>query len=314
MDLSIIIVNWNTRDMLRDCLRSIPEKNKGLRVETIVIDNASQDGSGEMVSTEFSQVRLIQNTDNLGFGTATNQGMRVARGRYLLLLNSDTIVHDDVLADSVRYMDKNQNVGMMGCRVLNEDGSVQMTCSQFPSFMNLLLQTLGLNRLNRPKWLQRYQMLDWNRSDEREVEVISGCYLMTRRETVDQIGMLDEAFFLYGEETDWCRRCAEGGWKLIFAPVGCITHLGSGSISKLNYRRDLMLTEGTVRLHRKHNGYLAASAVWLLLLMFNFSRSVYWSLRSMPDSRPGTAERAGHFRRVVRHFKRAWPKHLEQLA
>ncbi|MEP4147474.1 MAG: glycosyltransferase family 2 protein [Halioglobus sp.] len=314
MDLSIIIVNWNTRDMLRDCLNSIPEKNKDLSVETIVIDNASQDGSATMVSTEFPQAKLIQNTDNLGFGTATNQGMRMATGRYLLLLNSDTLVHGDVLADSVHYMAANSSVGMMGCKVLNEDGSVQMTCSRFPGFMNLVLQTLGLNRLGRPRWLQRYQMLDWDRSDEREVEVISGCYLMTRRETVNQIGMLDEAFFLYGEETDWCRRCAEGGWKLVFTPVGCITHLGSGSISKLNYKRDLMLTEGTVRLHRKHGGYLAATAVWLLLLLFNFSRSVYWSLRALPDSRPHTAERAGHFRQVVRHFKRAWPAAPEQLA
>ncbi|MEP0201333.1 MAG: glycosyltransferase family 2 protein [Halioglobus sp.] len=314
MDLSIIIVNWNTRDMLRDCLNSIPKQNKGLSVETIVIDNASQDGSATMVSAEFPQARLIQNTDNLGFGTATNQGMRVATGRYLLLLNSDTLVHGDVLADSVNYMEAHSAVGMMGCKVLNEDGSVQMTCSRFPGFLNLVLQTLGLNRLGRPKWLQRYQMLDWDRSDEREVEVISGCYLITRRETVDQIGMLDEAFFLYGEETDWCRRCAEGGWKLVFAPVGCITHLGSGSISKLNYKRDLMLTEGTVRLHRKHGGYLAATAVWLLLLLFNFSRSVYWSIRALPDSRPYTAERAGHFRQVVRHFKRAWPSVPEQLA
>jgi len=314
MDLSIIIVNWNTRDMLRDCLSSIPDQNRGLCVETFVIDNASQDGSAAMVSTEFPGVRLIQNKENLGFGTATNQGMREATGRYFLLLNSDTLVHADVLADSVSYMEENSEVGMMGCRVLNEDGSVQMTCSRFPSFMNLFLQTMGLNRLDRPRWLQRYQMLDWDRSDEREVEVISGCYLMTRRETVNQIGMLDEAFFLYGEETDWCRRCAEGGWKLVFAPVGCITHLGSGSISKLNYRRDLMLTEGTVRLHRKHSGYLAATAVWLLLLLFNFSRSVYWSLRALPDSRPYTAERAGHFRRVVRHFKSAWPTVPEQMA
>lgn len=314
MDLSIVIVNWNTRDMLRDCLASIPAQHQGFGVETIVIDNASEDGSATMVKAEFPEVRLIQNSDNLGFGMATNQGMRQASGRYLLLLNSDTLVHGDVLADSVRYMDTHTDVGMMGCKVLNEDGSVQMTCSRFPSFLNLLLQTLGLNRLHRPKWLQRYQMLDWDRDDEREVEVISGCYLVARREMVNQIGMLDEAFFLYGEETDWCRRCAEGGWKLVFAPVGCITHLGSGSISKLNYRRDLMLSEGTVRLHRKRGGYAAAAAVWLLLLLFNFSRSVYWSLRALPDSRRSTAERAGHFRQVVRHFMRAWPAAQEQLA
>ena len=156
-------------------------------------------------------------------------------------------------------------------------------------------------------------MLDWDRDDEREVEVISGCYLLVRREALQRIGLLDEAFFLYGEETDWCRRCANDGWKLVFTPVGCITHLGSGSSRQLNYRRDLLLSEGTVRLHRKHSGPAAAFGVWLLLLLFNVSRSVYWSLRSMPDTSDVTAARADHFRRVVRHFSRAWPTPPEQL-
>jgi len=313
MDLSIIIVNWNTRDMLRSCLASIPSRT-GLQTEVIVIDNASADGSAAMVSEEFPEATLIQNKANLGFATATNQGLRVACGRHLLLLNSDTLVLGDVLADSVRYMDAHPDVGMMGCKVLNEDGTTQMTCSLFPSFPNLLLQTLGLNRLERPRWLQRYQMLDWARDDEREVEVISGCYLIARRTAVEQIGLLDESFFLYGEETDWCRRCADAGWRLVFAPVGSIVHFGSGSSRKLNYRRDLMLSEGTVRLHRKHGGRPAALAVWLLLLLFNTSRSAYWTLRALADSSSATRLRAGHFRQVVRHFTRAWPGMGEQPA
>ena len=195
MDLSIIIVNWNTRDMLRNCLASIPGQD-GLQKEIIVIDNASEDGSAAMVAGEFPDVRLIRNGANLGFATATNQGLRAAGGRHLLLLNSDTLVLGDVLADSVRYMDEHADVGMMGCRVLNEDGTTQMTCSRYPSFFNLLLQTLGLNRLARPRWLQRYQMLDWARDDEREVEVVSGCYLVARRTTLAQIGLLDESLFL----------------------------------------------------------------------------------------------------------------------
>ena len=174
MDLSIVIVNWNTRDMLRNCLESIPVDHGDCRVEIIVVDNASEDGSGAMVTADFPAVTLIQNMENLGFAKATNQGLRVGRGRYLLLLNSDTLVHGTVLADSVRYMDERADVGMMGCKVLNEDQSTQMTCSRFPSFANLLLQTLGLNRIRHPRWLQRYQMLDWDRNDERQVEVISG--------------------------------------------------------------------------------------------------------------------------------------------
>jgi GT2 family glycosyltransferase len=307
MDLSIIIVNWNTRIMLRDCLASIPHPGKALDHEVIVVDNASEDGSTEMVATDFPEARLIRNRENLGFATATNQGLKMARGRHLLLLNSDTLVHGNVLADSVRYMEQHNDVGMMGCKVLNEDGSVQMTCSQFPSVLNLALQTFGLNRLHRPRWLRRYQMLDWARDEEREVEVISGCYLLVRREVIDRIGMLDEDFFLYGEETDWCRRCATDGWKLVFAPVGQITHFGSGSSRQLNHRRDLMLTEGTIRLHRKHGGMPTAVGMWLLLLGFNTSRSIYWSLRSLPDPSEATLARAAHFRQIVRHFAQAWP-------
>jgi hypothetical protein len=308
MDISIVIVNWNTRDMLRACLASIPPDVDALRNELIVIDNASVDGSADMVEREFPGVRLIRNPDNRGFAAATNQGLRIARGRYLLLLNSDTLVHGDVLERSAAYMDAHPQVGMMGCKVLNEDGSTQLTCSRFPSFLNLVVQTLGLNRLDRPRWFSRYQMLHWARDDEREVEVISGCYLLARRETVVQIGLLDEAFFLYGEETDWCRRCADAGWKLVFAPVGTITHYGSGSSRKLSFRRDLMLSEGTIRLHGKRGGSAAALRMWLLLLVFNCSRSAYWSVRSIADRRLEVAERAQHFRRVVRHFARAWPR------
>jgi GT2 family glycosyltransferase len=314
MDLSIVIVNWNTRDMLRNCLESIPACHDGLVVEIIVVDNASDDGSGEMVAAEFPEVRLIKNTANLGFATATNQGLKVSTGRHLLLLNSDTLVHGDVLSRSVCYMDKRPEVGMMGCKVLNTDGTTQMTCSRFPSVTNLALQTLGMNRLKRPRWLQRYQMLDWDRDDEREVEVISGCYLLVRRKVLERIGLLDEDFFLYGEETDWCRRCADNGWRLMFAPVGCITHLGSGSSRQLNYRRDLMLSEGTVRLHRKHGGMLAGMRVWLLLFLFNLSRSVYWRLRSVLRRDETFGTRAQHFDLIVRHFPRAWPTSRGKIA
>jgi GT2 family glycosyltransferase len=225
----------------------------------------------------------------------------------LLLLNSDTIVHGDVFARSIEYLDANPSVGMMGCKVLNTDGSTQMTCSRYPSFLNLLLQTLGANRMSFFPWLQRYQMLDWDRNDERAVEVISGCYLMIRRPALQEIGGLDDTFFLYGEETDWCRRCAQAGWQLMFAPVGTITHLGSGSSHQLNDKRDLLLTEGTVRLHRKHGGTLSAAALWLLLLTFNASRTAYWSLRSALIGCPASRFRANHFRRIVRNFRGAWP-------
>lgn len=307
MDLSIVIVNWNTRGLLRDCLESVERNLCGMAAEVIVVDNASTDGSVDMVKSLFPGVRLIANTDNRGFAAANNQAFKRANGKYVLLLNSDTLVHGDVLSRSMHYLDSNPEVGMMGCKVLNGDGTTQLTCSQFPTFVNLLIQTLGANRLGG-KFFGRYQMLDWERNDEREVEVISGCYLMARSQVIDEIGYLDEAFFCYGEETDWCRRCQEAGWKLVFTPVGTITHFGSGTTSKLNHKRDLMLSEGTVRLHLKHNGSVSAAMVWTLLLIFNCSRSVFWTLRTMMNSNADISSRALHFRNIVRQFNRTWPQ------
>ena len=137
MDLSIVIVNWNTRELLKDCLHSVWRSLAGIEAEVIVVDNASTDGSVEMVRSDFPATHLIANPDNRGFAAANNQGFDVSSGRHVLLRNSDTSVHGDVLARSVEYMDGNPDVGMMGCRVLNGDGSTQMTCSQFPTFVTL---------------------------------------------------------------------------------------------------------------------------------------------------------------------------------
>lgn len=298
MDLSIVIVNWNTLGLLREVLASTFGNLGGIAAEVIVIDNASSDGSADMVAAEFPQAILIRNAENRGFAAANNQGFAVAKGRHILLLNSDTVVLGGVLAASVAWLDAHPDVGAMGCRVLNTDGTMQRTCSMWPSLPNLVLLTSGLWKLSWPQFLGRHQMAGWNRDSEREVDCISGCYLMLRREVLDQVGPLDEAFFFFGEETDWCRRMRDAGWRLMFAPVGEIIHHGSASARKLNHRRDLLLTDATVRLHRKHGGRLAAAAAWTILFGFNLSRAVGWSLLSL--IRPArAAARARHFRRVV---------------
>ncbi len=313
-DLSIVIVNWNTRGLLRDCLASVfaglgagrGGVPAGVAAEVIVIDNASDDGSVEMVAAEFPAAVLIRNAENRGFAAANNQGFAVARGRHVLLLNSDTVVHGDVLGRSVAWLDARPEVGAMGCRVLNTDGTVQLTCSMYPSVLNQLLQASGLWRLRRPRFFGRFLMTDWGRDSERAVDTISGCYLLVRRRVIDEVGPLDEAFFFFGEETDWCRRMRDAGWKLMFAPVGEITHYGSASVRKLNHRRDVMLTEAKVRLHRKHGGVVPAAVVWLIAGLFNSSRAAFWNLRrALGDRR--AEERARHFRGVVAHLRDAWP-------
>ena len=308
-DLSIVIVNWNTEAMLRDCLRSVQAgigaAIGGLRAEVIVVDNASDDGSPEMVESEFPQVVLIRNAENRGFAAANNQGFAVARGRHVLLLNSDTVVHGQVLGRSVAWLDAHGDVAAMGCRVLNTDGTVQLTCSMYPSILNQLLQATGLWKLRRPRFLGRFLMTDWARDSERAVDTISGCYLLVRARVIAEVGPLDEAFFFFGEETDWCRRMRDAGWKLMFAPVGEITHHGSVSARKLNHRRDVLLTESKVRLHRKHGGVVPAAIVWLIAGVFNGSRAVFWGLRRLAGDREAEA-RAWHFRKVVADLPRAW--------
>jgi GT2 family glycosyltransferase len=259
-----------------------------------------------MVAAEFAEARLIRNAANRGFAAANNQGFAVARGRHVLLLNSDTVVHGQVLARSVAWLDAHPEAGAMGCRVLNTDGSVQLTCSMYPSILNQLLQTSGLWKLRRPRFFGRYLMTDWRRDSERAVDTVSGCYLMVRARVIQEVGPLDEAFFFFGEETDWCRRMRDAGWKLVFAPVGEITHHGSASARKLDHRRDVMLTQALVRLHLKHAGLAPAAAAWAIGAGFNLSRAAFWSLRrALGDRR--AAERARHFRGVVAHLRDAWP-------
>lgn len=294
--------------MLRDCLHSVYGNSPKSKFEVIVVDNASEDGSQEMVSREFPRVRLLCNSENLGFAAANNRAMKVAGGSYFLLLNSDTFVHGDVLEQSLNFMRNNSQAGAMGCRVLNADGSLQHSTSQFPSFLNLMLQTLGLDRVSYVPMLQRYRMLNWNRETARSVDTVSGCFMLVRGDCIEDVGLLDDSFFFFGEETDWCRRMRAAGWAVFFAPVGEITHLGGGSSGSLNHKRDLMLTEATVRLHRKTGGFFAAASVFILLAGFNASRLIFWSLCAKVTRRKYDADRMKHFLGVTREIANAWPK------
>lgn len=299
MDLTIVIVNWNTIDMLRDCLGSCYPNLDGIDAEIIVIDNASNDGSPEMVENEFPSAILIKNTENRGFAAANNQGFAQAKGRYVLLLNSDTIVHGDVLKKTVNYLDEHPDIGVLGCRVLNPDGTMQPNTSQFPSLLNLLILSTGLWRIKSIPFFDRYRMLNWDRLDARDVDVVAGCYMAVRKSAMDEVGVLDEDFYFFGEETDWCVRFREAGWRVHCAPVGEITHLGGGSARKLNFKRDVMLTDATIRLHRKHHGGFSATCAWIVLMFFNGSRFLFWKMCGLLTRKAAARDRAEHFRKVV---------------
>lgn len=298
MDLSIIIVNWNTRDLLRDCLASVETGLGPLQAEILVVDNGSTDGSIQMLMDRFPDLNLIANPTNRGFAAANNQALARALGRHVLLLNTDTLVHGAVLPDAVRWLDDNPQVAVLGPRILNRDGTVQGSASAFPSLYRLARQTLGLHKREAPNQGQ---------TGPHRAEVISGCAMFVRRAAMAQVGLLDERFFFYGEETDWCRRFDRAGWGVVYAPLGEITHFGGGSVRRLNHRRDLMLTEGTVRLHAKHYGLAGGLACFALLVLFNISRALGWSALALVR-RPQAATRARHFLGVVAGLGTAWPK------
>lgn len=253
IDVSVVIVNWNTRDVLRDCLRSVFAHSGTSSLEVIVVDNGSTDGSPEMVRREFSQVNLLACPDNRGFAGANNLGMSIATGRYILLLNSDTIVMDDAIRKTVAYANMHPDTAVVGCRILNPDRSLQRSCFMFPSILNLLLFSTYLYQLfPTNRFFGREQMTWWRRNDAREVDVVTGCYMFVRKEAIDDVGLMDERFFMYYEETDWCFRFKAKGWKNRFTPSASIIHIGGASSAKLGAQRARIKNRSFVRYVFKH--------------------------------------------------------------
>jgi GT2 family glycosyltransferase len=285
-DLSIIIVGWNTRDLLRDCLASIDAGTGALDVEVIVVDNASHDGTTAMVAAEFPHVVLIANEDNRGFAAANNQGLRVARGRYVLLLNPDTVVLDDVLPRALEWADTHPDAGVIGCQVMESADRVQRTCFRFPSLANTFLWTTGLSgRFPRSAIAGRAAYGPWNRDCEREVDVVSGMFMLVRREALAAVGLMDEGYFVYAEEADWCRRFRDRGWRCVFAPVGRILHVegGNKSTDQASVRMFVQMQKSVMRYHRKHSGPVTPGLARGLFVVTMTARAAWWRARAVVD-------------------------------
>lgn len=233
-DVSVIIVNWNTRDELRECLRSLhPSLHPDVQAEIIVVDNASWDDSVAMVKREFPEVKLIENRLNEGFGKAHNRAAQVAQGRYLLLLNSDARAHPGALKQLVDYADAHPDVGIIAPKVLNPDGSLQYSCRRFPVYEAGLFRNTLLGRLfPQNRFVRDYLMTDFDHAHTMEVDWVSGCAMLIRRETWHQLGGFDEQFFMYCEDVDLCWRAHEAGWKVVYHPDAIVTHAIGRSTDK----------------------------------------------------------------------------------
>jgi GT2 family glycosyltransferase len=269
IDVSVVIISWNTADLLKQCLQSVFSETLNIDFEVVVVDNASSDRSAEMVAQEFPEVILIANTKNLGFAAANNQGIETARGRYVLLLNSDTIVLDGAIQRTVGYADKHTDVAVVGCRVLNPDQTLQHSCFMFPSLLNWFLSASYLYKIfPSSRFFGRERMTWWSREEERDVEVVTGCFMLVRREAIADVGVMDDGFFMYAEETDWCYRFRAKGWKNRFMPDAQIVHIGGASAAKLGTRRAQISNASFVRYMFKHWSRPRALVGIFMLLFF----------------------------------------------
>ncbi len=264
-DLSIIIVNWNVRDLLRDCLRSIDAGRGALSIEVIVVDSASTDDSVAMVRDEFPTVRLIPCDENVGFPRGNNIGLAEASGTHLLLLNPDTVILGDALPKMVAYLQAHPDVGALGPQLLNPDGSVQSSRRRFPTAATGFLESTWLEGL-APGVLRRYYALDLPDDATADVDWLTGACLMVPRAVYEEIGGLDEGYFMYSEELDWCRRIKATGRRVVYYPAAQVTHHVGKSSEQAVTARHINFQRAKLRYFRKYHGRLLAGALRVFLL------------------------------------------------
>jgi len=298
VDVSIIVVAWNVKKLLQECLESVYEETKGICFEVIYVDNASKDGSVEMVRERFPDVRILENQENKGFIKANNQGIEIARGRYVLLLNSDTLVLDNAIAKTVRFADAHPDAAVVGCRVLNPDRTLQRTCFMYPSALNTFLAATYLYKVfPRSRFFGREHMTWWAFDGVRDVETVCGCYSLVRREAIDQVGLMDETYFVYGDDPDWCFRFRKAGWRIMFTPDPQIIHYGGQNTSQMA-RRFRWQLEGSKLIFMRLHG-----CRWTFLLarffagLFFLLRVPYWLFKAAlrRDGRKMAIARAGTY-------------------
>jgi GT2 family glycosyltransferase len=269
MDLSIIIVSWNIKGLLQACLeavfaacRSAPD----LTTEIIVVDSGSTDGSPEMVRQAFPQVRLIASEQNLGYAAGNNAGAEVAQGRYLFLLNPDTVVKPDALARLAAYMNEHTSVGAVGPQLLWPDGAIQSSRRRFPTLGSLFWESTLLGQwFPHNRHIAHYHLLDRSPDDPQPVDWAVGAALFIRREAWLEVGPMDEEFFMYFEETDWCRRCAGAGWEIHYLPAARIIHYEGQSSGQVMADRTLRFQRSKLRYTRIYFGPGWATALRLFL-------------------------------------------------
>jgi GT2 family glycosyltransferase len=309
-DVSIVIVSFNTCAVLRECLHSVYREVGSLRVQVIVVDNASNDGSPKMIEQEFGDVVLIRSDINLGFGRANNLGFEAVRGRYVVLLNSDAFLTEGSLERSVAHMEANPSAGLGGGRLIGRDGSRQPSARMFPTVLNDLIVLSGLAvRFPRSRFLGRFDRTWANENEAAAVDWVPGAYSIIRAEALAAAGPFDPRFFLYYEEVDLCKRIKQKGYSIWYWPDISVVHIGGESsrqvtsleLSRTGAQLTLWRMRSTLLYYRKHHG-LDARIAMLVEVIWYWMQSQRRRLSRDPDRRA----RARADRLMVSMMGRAW--------
>lgn len=310
-DVSIVIVSFNTRDLLRRCMQTVINEAGAVTYEMIVVDNASRDGSAEMVEREFPQARLLRSDINLGFAVANNRAFKVARGRYVVLLNSDAFLQPGALARAVAHMQLDPRIGLGGARLIGSDGSWQPSARQFPSLVNDFLCLSGLSsRFPHSRFFGRFDSTWMDAHRPAEVDWVPGAFSILSRRVLEEVGYFDESFFLYYEEVDLCRRIKAAGYSIWYWPDVVIVHLGgesSKTVKHLSFSSSgaqltLWRMRSALIYYRKHHGWRTA---WLAKQTETFWHALRIRKNSVGRG-PDNEIKAGNSAQVIALLKQAW--------
>ncbi len=301
LDLSIILVSWNVADLLATCLDTIFAGLGDLRTEVIVVDSASTDNTSVMLRERFPQVKLLLQTENIGFTRGNNLALKQARGRNLLLLNPDTEIIGDALPRMVAYLDAHPNVGIVGPYTRNSNGSYQSSRRRFPTLATAFFESTWLQGFAPKSMLDRFYVNDAPPDQTLDVDWVQGSALMARREVYEQIGGLDEGYVMFSEELDWCKRAKLAGWRVVFFADAQIIHHGGKSTEQIVARRHIWFQQSKLRYFRKYHGMISAQILRIFLLIsYALQLGVEWAKGLLGHKRSLRRERVRQYWQVLR--------------
>jgi len=273
MDISVVIVAWNAKHYLELCLESLEKSPPRRSIETLVVDNASADGTGEMVKTRFPWVKLIRSDENLGFSRGNNLAIRQCQGRYIALVNPDVIVLPGCLDALADFLDQNPKVGNVGPRVLNPDMTLQSTCRRSPTLWNNFCSSTGLaTKFKNSRFFAGEHMLYFPHDRTIKVDVLVGCFSFIRRQALDSVGLLDEKLFMYGDDVDWCRRCWQAGWEVVFFPGAQAIHDRGKTTAPYPVRFAVAQQRSILYYWSKHHGFWGVAGIRSITLFHHLLR------------------------------------------